>query len=95
METTNQKTINKKLLDQDRLIFKIAKRGYPFFKGSNVSLLDLILDISAVNTNYGLRLEDFLKSDSINFLHDLFGIYNNLNRKTKKLENCFIPRFVK
>ena len=95
MKTINQKTINQKLMDQDKLIFKIAKRGYPFFKGSNVSLLDLILDISSVNTNYGLRLEEFLKSDSINFLHDLFGIYNNLNRKTKKLDNCFVPRFTK
>ena len=95
MKTNNRETINNKLLDQDRLISKIAQRGYPFFKGSNVSFLDLILDISSVNTNYGLRLEEFLKADSTNFLHDLFGIYNNLNRKTKKLDNCFVPRFTK
>jgi hypothetical protein len=95
MEITNQETINKKLLNRDQLIYKIAKRGYPAFKNFNVSLLDLILDISAVDINYGLKLEEFLKSDLGNFLHDIIGIYNNLNRKTKKLENCFTPRFIK
>jgi hypothetical protein len=27
------------------------------------------------------------------FLHDMMGIKLNINRKTKELEGCFVPRF--
>jgi isopentenyl diphosphate isomerase/L-lactate dehydrogenase-like FMN-dependent dehydrogenase len=57
--------------------------------------LDLDMDICAAHENCPLRLEDFLKADDFNFLHDVYGIISNLNRETGELENCFLPRFAR
>lgn len=32
-------------------------------------------------------------ADDFNFAHDIYGIQNNLNRKTKQFSNFFVPRF--
>jgi len=58
-------------------------------------ILDLEMDIEAAHENCPLRLKELLDADKFNFLHDVYGIINNLNRETGKLENCFLPRFAK
>lgn len=50
--------------------------------------LSLLLDISYSKVN----IEALAKADDTTFAHDVCGIYANLNRKTKTLENCFVPR---
>ena len=77
------------------LISKIVKRGYPLMSDCYRSMLDMILDITCVNDCTPLKLNDLLISDNQNFCHDIIGICNNLNRSTKKLDNCFIPRYAK
>lgn len=58
--------------------------------------LSLGMDLSATHANgCPLRLEDLLKADKFNLLHDLMGIRNHINRKTGKLEGFFLPRFAK
>lgn len=78
---------------ENEIIYEIAKRGSML---TGCSLLDFAMDIEAVHTRCGgLRLQDFLDADNVNFLHDLAGIRQNLNRDTIKLENCFVPRYAK
>lgn len=50
--------------------------------------LSLLLDISYSKVN----IEALAEADDTTFAHDVSGIYANLNRKTKTLENCFVPR---
>ena len=77
------------------LILKIVKRGYPTMEGHYRIRLDMMMDIEAVHENCPLELEKLLYADDTNFYHDITGIFANLNRRTKKLENCFVPRFAK
>ena len=77
------------------LISKIVKRGYPLMSDCYRSMFDMILDLTCVNDHTPLKLNDLLVSDDQNFNHDIIGICKNLNRSTKKLDNCFIPRYTK
>ena len=77
------------------LISKIVKRGLPLMKDHYISILDFTMDIDAANNDIPLKLNDLLNADDLNFNHDIIGIYKNINRNTKKLDNCFIPRYAK
>lgn len=57
--------------------------------------LTLMMDLECVHDSIGLRLDDMLECNDYNFSHDITGIQFHLNRQTKKLENCFLPRFSK
>ena len=57
--------------------------------------LDMMLDMEYANRDCPLKLQELLNADEFDFWHDIFGIYKNLNRQTKKLENCFVPRYAK
>lgn len=57
--------------------------------------LDCSMDISAAYVHCPLRLDDLLAADNFNFAHDVAGIKRHINRKTGKLESCFLPRFAK
>jgi len=54
--------------------------------------LTIAMDISAVYEDVGLDLDKLLGFDKFNFGHDICGIANNINRKTAKIDNCFLPR---
>lgn len=47
-----------------------------------------IMDLDCSNVN----LEELVKCDNYTFIHDVCGIFANMNRKTKTLDNCFVPR---
>ena len=77
------------------LIEKIAARAitHPLAK---LKKIDVLMDIEATHNNgCPLRLSDLWAADNFNFFHDIFGIRRHLNRTTKKLEDCFVPRFAK
>lgn len=60
-----------------------------------IDKLSIMMDVQAVHDKYGLDLDSLLKADDFNFFHDIVGINNNLDRETKSLTNCFLPRFCK
>lgn len=76
------------------LINQIANRAM-FECGIVSSKLTLLMDIECAHIQFGLRLAELLKANQFEFAHDVYGIVNNINRKTKQVENCFIPRFSK
>jgi hypothetical protein len=80
--------------EEMNLMFSIAKRA----EEMNLMIFDrmsLVMDLDNTHKDCGLRLNDLLNADDINFVHDIMGIQNNMDRKTGKLVNCFLPRFHK
>lgn len=55
----------------------------------------LLMDLTAVHVTTPLRLKDMLEGSEFDLIHDIGGIYRNLDRETGKLMNCFLPRFAK
>lgn len=55
---------------------------------------DLTMTIEAVHCNGNkLDLPRLLAADDFNFTHDIYGMLRHVNRRTGKLEHCFVPRF--
>lgn len=79
------------------LILKIVDRGYNemYMYGLYKIRLDMTMDLEAAHADCPLDLQKLLDADEVNFYHDVMGIFKNINRQTKKLENCFVPRFAK
>jgi len=77
------------------LVMAIADRAWEKMKANYKDKLSLMMDIDATNENCPLKLQELLEAKDADFYHDIIGIHNNLNRQTKKLENCFLPRFAK
>lgn len=80
------------------LINKIAWRALRLAKEKaqrEIDLMDLEMDLTATHASNPLRLDDLLNADEFNFVHDVWGIREHLNRRTGKLENYFVPRFSK
>ena len=73
------------------LVSRIVERAMQYELG--VERLHLELDIAAVHSVTPLHLEGLLKAAKQDFLHDVVGIINHLNRRTGELENCFSPRY--
>jgi len=54
----------------------------------------VMMDITATHCNGNpLRLNDLLNADDFNFAHDLIGIQQHIDRRTGKLQDCFVPRY--
>lgn len=55
--------------------------------------LSLRMDVTACHCNgCALDLQKLLAFDDFNFVHDVFGIRNHIDRETGKLTRCFLPR---
>ena len=54
--------------------------------------LAMLMDLDYAHQDTPMDFEKLLAFDRFNFIHDIYGIANNLNRKTKEIENCFVPR---
>lgn len=75
-----------KIVDRAQKLYKRAKNPY--------DRLDAMMDIEAVHCNGNpMRLEQWLGADDFNFMHDVDGIRNCLDRETGKLTRNFSPRF--
>lgn len=84
--------------EEQKTIYQIAKRASYTAKdlGFRYDLLDAEMDVAACHANGNpLKLDDLLVADDPNFGHDVFGIRRHIDRKTGKLEDCFVPRYSK
>lgn len=55
-------------------------------------MMDLLV---LLETGVKMRWDELLNAPLFDFMHDINGINQNLNRDTYKLENCFYPRYAK
>lgn len=76
-------------------IVKIVERAEEI--GYNGQRITLIMDIENADKVFNLRLEDLLNADIENFIHDIGGIINNIDRSkspvTESDFNLFVPRY--
>lgn len=76
------------------IIGKIANRAVtinPAYDKTTV-MMDLLV---IYETGVEMRWEEFLNAPVFDFMHDINGINQHLNRDTYKLEDCFWPRYAK
>ena len=76
----------------------IADRVIALAKTMGVKLekMKLVMDLDACHNNgTPLKLQELLDTDNANFMHDIVGIQNHIDRTTGKLTDCFLPRFAK
>lgn len=79
-----------------RLEAQIAQRAASLAAevGVNYPIMDASMDIDACHSNgCPLDLRALLAANDGNFGHDVFGIKENIDRKTGQLQNCFWPRY--
>jgi hypothetical protein len=83
--------------DKFQLISDIADRviATEILAGWRVDKLSLFMDIDHANDQFDIDLKAWLESSDMNFSHDFIGIFKNMNRETKEVENCFTPRFAR
>jgi len=82
--------------EESILIGAIVRRYVAIAKEQGQKLPDavsLAMDITACHANgCPLELETLYKFDDFNFVHDVSGIRNTLNRSNGELTNNFLPR---
>jgi len=77
--------------EEAELVQKIVERAQSLDK--DLDALSLTMDLLATHaTDTPLDFTRMLEADNFNFAHDVYGIMRHLNRRTGKLENCFLPR---
>lgn len=54
--------------------------------------MSYFMDLDYADKDVGIDFEVLLGFDEENFKHDILGISHNMNRQSKKLDNCFLPR---
>lgn len=84
------------MFDKSRFMMyvKLAQRaeGMGIYHGERISLL---MDIENADKAFNLRLEELLNADDGNFVHDIVGIVNNIDRNNPTDFNFFVPRYAR
>ncbi len=75
-----------------KLISKISKRAILELNFYNNQYVDLMMDIECAHIDCPMNLHTFINFDQENFAHDIYGIRKHLDRNTKELTDCFVPR---
>lgn len=75
-------------------ITKILERAELLFKeyGIDEKRINTLLDLDNADNEIPLDWDALLTCDKQTFAHDIFGIRRHMNRKTGKIEDCFVPR---
>lgn len=55
--------------------------------------MSIMMDLECADKHFGLDLNGLLNAEQEDFAHDILGIQNNIDRRTKTFENLFLPRF--
>lgn len=84
---------NKEELRKFNLYVKICERAEQLGI-TDTSRFTAMMDIELADKHWGLRLEDWLNADNLNFAHDFVGIQSHIDRIKKQFANTWMPRFV-
>ena len=91
------KTINwSATKEEHQLLVEIAQRAVGLNSDYSDDFQGLMMDITACHLNGNpLKLEELLKTDDFNFMHDINGINRFIDRNNGELTQCFLPRLSK
>lgn len=82
--TTADSQIIKEITDRAQKMGMITKRIWDILE----------MDLSATHVcGCELKLKKLLEAKNGDFIHDIWGIMNQIDRETGELKNCFVPRF--
>ena len=77
-----------------KVIGEIADRAIAFNPSYDKTVV--VMDLLALyDTGVKMRWEELLNAPALDFMHDINGINQHLNRNTYKLEDGFCPRYAK
>jgi hypothetical protein len=79
-----------------RTIAQIAQRASVLAArwGVDYPVIEVAMDLHTVHEHSTpLRLEGLLEANVIDFAHDVFGIRWHLDRESRQLGGCFMPRY--
>lgn len=81
------------MMKRRNLYVEICERAEKL--GVNVNRMTLMMDLESADKKFNLRLEEMLNADEFNFMHDIIGIENNIERNSFPATDFgfFIPRF--
>lgn len=85
--------------DDVALIGAIADRAAKLAKSFGMSppdRLSTVMDLMAAhgnNGNWPLKLQELLDGSNTDFIHDVWGIWGHMDRKTGRLGGFFLPRY--
>jgi hypothetical protein len=79
------------------IMARVAERGVALLAtaGTAVKRLDLMMDLEFTHDVCPLDFAKLAAFGDGDFAHDIGGIYQHFNRRTRKLEGCFLPRCAK
>ena len=83
--------------DEETLVSRIIDRSRSLGDQHDIAVdpESLYLDLAATHGQIPLRLADLANADDFNFVHDIFGIMNHMDRNTGQLTDYFVPRYAK
>ena len=89
----NQIDWSKASIEDYALVSEIVKRASKI-PGFEIKAKNLEMDIIATHiSGCRLKLQELLDSMTGDFLHDICGIVNHIDRNTGQLQECFLPRY--
>lgn len=59
------------------------------------SRVDRMMDLEAVDQELDMDWQALLDAKDGDFLHDVVGIHNHMDRSTALLADCFLPRYAR
>lgn len=80
-------------LDEDNLISAIVGRYISMKPGFEPRTIQIIMDIAYCHHHAPLDLEGLLQARDADFVHDVSGIINHIDRTTGRMRDLFSPRF--
>ena len=78
-------------IDEITLIGLIADKAIE--TSIEIDKTTIMMDLIATHKHIKLDLGRMAKGNIGDIMHDIVGIYNNLDRTTGEMQNCFLPRF--
>lgn len=82
-------------MEQDKRRFELISKVLDKAQERSITYDDrmsMFMDLDVASQECDLDLERLLTFDDLNFGHDIYGIRANINRTTKTIDNCFLPR---
>ena len=89
----NWDAVTKETMDYtNRCADRLLNIGEKIKSETQPDVVGVMMDLCAASLTTPIDFEKLLKSDIHDFIHDILGIANHLDRDTGELRNCFLPR---
>ena len=80
--------------EEYKQVAQIAERAVKLYcnAGEEREPIDIQMDLECCNETIPLDFNKLECINNFNLMHDISGIGRHLNRETRQIEDCFLPR---